>query len=527
MLTSHAPLEAILSDALGRGITVAEMTALDQPIELPRNTTAAFIGGALRGPLNTPVWIGNVGQFHRVFGDRCPASSLGPAVRRFFANGGAQLYVVRVANGARGALLCLPASGSALLLRAVEPGAGERVRAAVDYDGLDDAERFNLTLQRTDPVSRLVVDQEIHPDLCWQEDDERFVADVLTVSTIARVERPYPRHRPQATLRDDASRAPDFVEPVQQGSDGGELTDYDLVGSRRDFSGLFALDGIGDVDLVYLPPPARGRDVGPAALLAAEMFCRERGAMLIHDPPRNWRSVDAALAGMRDLGLASPHVIGYFPRVVARGDSSPSPAGAALAGLLCRIDRGIGPWQSVDADGIGLERSLVPQVDLDDEDTALLGRAGINVLRRGRSGPTRVCNAVTLARGSESHRPLRQLHVQRSCLSILRALDLASRWAVFRQPTTSLIARLQSSIDAFLQGLVDAGALVNSGFSLRCDPGVRPSGHLLTAGSTPGPAASRGVTIEVAFQPAGARRQLAFRLQQSAAGCRISDASRS
>ena len=57
-------------------------------------------------------------------------------MQQFFENGGSNLYVVRVANNARGALLCLPASGSALVLRAMEPGSTERVRAAVDYDGI-------------------------------------------------------------------------------------------------------------------------------------------------------------------------------------------------------------------------------------------------------------------------------------------------------------------------------------------------------------------------------------------------------
>ena len=59
-------------------------------------------------------------------------------MQQFFENGGSNLYVVRVANNARGALVCLPASGSALVLRAMEPGSTERVRAAVDYDGISD-----------------------------------------------------------------------------------------------------------------------------------------------------------------------------------------------------------------------------------------------------------------------------------------------------------------------------------------------------------------------------------------------------
>jgi hypothetical protein len=106
---------------------------MDQPIDASPETTAAFVGRALRGPLNTPVLVKSFGEFRRRFGDVWSRefrrrfgdvwsrSSLGPAVRHFFEHGGIQLYIVRVANNARGAMICLPASGSALVLRAVEP----------------------------------------------------------------------------------------------------------------------------------------------------------------------------------------------------------------------------------------------------------------------------------------------------------------------------------------------------------------------------------------------------------------------
>ena len=59
-------------------------------------------------------------------------------------------------------MLCLPASGSALVLRAVEPGSTEFIRTAVDYDGIDEDndDLFNLTLQRVNPSTGLVIDQE-------------------------------------------------------------------------------------------------------------------------------------------------------------------------------------------------------------------------------------------------------------------------------------------------------------------------------------------------------------------------------
>ena len=146
-----------MADAVDRGFTVTELTSLAQPIAVARETTAAFVGRALRGPVDEPVPVSSVAEFRRRFGETRAPSTLGPALAQFFEHGGARAWVVRVANKARGALLCLPASGTARVLRAVEPGTTERIRAAVDYDGIDDTDEvsFNLTLQRTDPATGL------------------------------------------------------------------------------------------------------------------------------------------------------------------------------------------------------------------------------------------------------------------------------------------------------------------------------------------------------------------------------------
>ena len=91
---------------------------MGDPIDVSSETTAAFIGRALRGPLNTPILVHNFAGFRRRFGSHWHRSSLGPAVKQFFDHGGRQLYIVRVANNARGAMLCLPAHGGFLILRA-------------------------------------------------------------------------------------------------------------------------------------------------------------------------------------------------------------------------------------------------------------------------------------------------------------------------------------------------------------------------------------------------------------------------
>ena len=67
-----------LSDAVDRGITVTEMAPMGQAIVVSPETTAAFVGRALRGPLNFPILVHSFGDFRKRFGDVWSRSSLGP-----------------------------------------------------------------------------------------------------------------------------------------------------------------------------------------------------------------------------------------------------------------------------------------------------------------------------------------------------------------------------------------------------------------------------------------------------------------
>ena len=504
-----------MPDAVDRGITVTEMTPMEQSIELSPVTTAAFVGRALRGPLNTPVLINDLGEFRRRFGDVWSRSSLGPAVRQFFEHGGERLYVVRVANHARGAMLCLPAVGSALVLRAVEPGSTECIRAAVDYDGIDDddEEHFNLTLQRVDLRTAHVIDQELWKRVSIGEESETFVADMLLTSTLARVEHPYPTHRPEATRGRNSPFDSAYVGHVQEGSDGHELTDYDLVGSRRELSGLFALDQVERFDLLYLPPPGKERDLGPTSLLAAEMFCRARGAMLIVDPASDWVTPARAVAGVRDQGLASPNMLSYFPRMYERDKegSAARTVGGAIAGLLCKLDRTFGPWVDLSQQGMGIKRNLVAAYAVDAEDARMLAREGLNPIARGPAGRARVQGSVTLGRGSELHREFAHLPVRRLCLQMVSSIDQATRWAVFESEGDGVAARICSLVTAYLSALADMGAFENDRFIVECDANLchRQDRH------------EHGVTILVIFHPRGSHEPVSFTMHQSALGCRV------
>jgi len=503
-----------LSDAVDRGITVTEIAAMDQPIDVSPETTAAFVGRALRGPLNTPVLVKSFGDFRRRFGESWSRSSLGPSVRQFFEHGGMQLHVVRVANNARGAMICLPASGSALVLRAVEPGSTEFIRAAVDYDGVDEAndELFNLTLQRVNPGTGLVEDQELFRKVSFVEDSDQFVSDVLLSSTLARVEHPYPTHRPQRTTNAGDRLGASYIEHVQAGTDGSELTDYDLVGSRRDRTGLFALEQIEHFDVLYLPPPGKGVDTGPAAILAAELYCRERGAMLVVDPRSEWATPELAARGVRELGYISPNMLGYYPRMrKRRSDDVARPVGGALAGLLCKQDRIYGAWQELDQQGMGLNRRLIPDVELDDDDRHLLTRAGLNVIAHGPAARARVTGSVTLGRGAGEHRQFAHLTVRRLCLQIVNSISRSVQWAVFEPGDKNLARRVRAQVLTYFYYINDLGAFADDRFVVECDAGVS---HRLDDDE-------HGVTILLVFHPFSSDEPISLTLHLTPAGCRV------
>jgi len=77
---------------------------------LVRLDTAAFVGLAERGPLNTPVPVESFSGFSRVFGVAQPGLLLPQAVRAFFAEGGRRCVVVRCMDhrNARTARFVLP-----------------------------------------------------------------------------------------------------------------------------------------------------------------------------------------------------------------------------------------------------------------------------------------------------------------------------------------------------------------------------------------------------------------------------------
>lgn len=84
------------------GVYIEELESATHAITGVATSIAAFIGRALRGPVDEPVFVTSLGEFERVFGGLWLGSPMSFAVRDFFLNGGSQAIIVRAFAPAAG-----------------------------------------------------------------------------------------------------------------------------------------------------------------------------------------------------------------------------------------------------------------------------------------------------------------------------------------------------------------------------------------------------------------------------------------
>jgi phage tail sheath protein FI len=454
-----------------QGIQINEIPSGEQPITRVTAGVTAFVGRTLRGPVNRPVRLASFADFHKMFGGLWQPSTLGYAVEQFFEHGGRAAVVVRVANGGTPVTLSLPCGEHRLTLEAVAPGTREFLRASVDYDNIGDNEpdRFNLVVQRVRaPGSERIEDQEIFRRVSTSPETHQYVARVLMESELVRVRGPVPERRPEPSLVAGRRHAVGYVDSNPDGDDGGELSDYDVIGSARLGTGLFALRAIDDIDFLCIPPLARDRDVGAGTLLVASKLCREMRAMLVVDPRADWDTPEAAIAGLRALDFESENAVMFYPRIMAmdrlRGRLETFGNCGAVAGMLAHIDA---------TQGLFAMRTSEPELLLRPGSRAArlvseaqrwrLASHGINSLQSVRNpGPVRLL-LRTLAGGSNAAADWAYLRPRRLALHIASAIEQGTRWVVLEQPGRPLWRHVTAQVEQFLAELAAEGAFPSAG----------------------------------------------------------------
>jgi hypothetical protein len=270
-------------------------------IEPADTGTVAFVGRTLKGPVNEPVVITDFARFQRIFGGLWSDSLLPHSVEQFFEHGGTRAVIVRVASGARAPTIDLPAGRGRLTLLGISPGCQEALRASGDHDGIarQDQDLFNLVVQRVRARgSELVEAQEIFRRVSILPGSARDVARKLANSQLVRVTGELPRSRPDITRGADPQAMIGYVECNDDGDDGQWLSDYDLIGSEAQRTGMFALRDGPRFNFLYLPPPSLDRDIGMSVLVVGARFCRRQHALLLVDPPARRTTTQMAFDGL-------------------------------------------------------------------------------------------------------------------------------------------------------------------------------------------------------------------------------------
>jgi hypothetical protein len=443
---------------------VDEERGPDQSISRLATARTAFVGRTLRGPVNQSIFIKSFTEFQAIFGGLWQPGMLGYAVEQFFDNGGREALIVRVVNGARAATLTLKAGSQALNLQAMRPGTREFLRASVDYDNIaaDAAHLFNLTVQRVRAQGTgQVEDQEIFYRLSLLPNADTHVSRALARSALVRLVGEVPSQRPDRTLDPSSGLATAYVSSNSDGDDGAPLTDYDLIGSSIDRTGVFALSETEYFNFLCIPPLSREQDVGPSALLVAARYCKERRALLILDPPSSWHTADDALAGLRHWDFANENALMYFPRVLAhdklRGHfESFAPCGA-VAGMLARHDEAFPVWLPAEREEAILRPGYRPACLVGEDRRIKLAALGVNTIQATRSSARIGLRPRTLAAGNAANADWRYLGARRLALFILNSIELGTRWVTAARSPDEIADSVAKQVGMFFEDLCAAG----------------------------------------------------------------------
>jgi phage tail sheath protein FI len=445
------------------GVELAEQGAATRAIARVSTATAAFVGRTLKGPVNQALLIGSFAEFQHHFGGLWQPSTLSYAIEQFFENGGSKAYVVRVMNGARPPTITLRSPAGPLVLIGVNPGSREYLRASVDYDGIaeNEPDRFNLVVQRVRSAgSELIQDQEILRRISVAPQSGQWVPDELADSRLVRVLGAPPDRRPERSAGALAGNAVGYALSNPDGDDGAPITDYDVIGSAIDRTGLFALPT--GFNFLCIPPLAREHDVGSSTLLVAAKFCRERHAMLIVDPPMSWVSPRTALDSLRSWPFRSDSAVMYFPRVQAfdrlRGRVETFASCGAAAGMIARCDETWPVWAAAETDDAVLRPGLRPAVPVSDAERLRLMQSGINVLGSVRSSYRGGLSPRTLAAGGRGTSDWKYLSARRLALFVASSIEQGTRWVSLEPNTEATWEKARALVETFLEELAQGGA---------------------------------------------------------------------
>jgi len=459
------------------GVYIEEVPSGVRTIAGVSTSVAAFVGRALRGPVDEPVVLGSLDDFERWFGGLWIDSLLGYAVRGFFLNGGSEAIVVRVKDGGTPGTATIKHGD--LELEAGSPGVwGDKLRLRIEHLP-DDATLYVLRLRDTGTgfEERFIVSTD--------PTSPRLLDKLLKRSALVRLTK-MPSGLPGAhadvvppvdPFRDDPSLPANRFVQATGGANGAEPGETELT------AGVEALRKLeGQIfNLLNVPPVSLDTPALDGTLTVALALCVEKRALLLLDAPAAWKSVTDAETGMRNFPLSgddAKNAAIYFPwlRVpdpLQDGRLLAFPPAGTIAGVMARTDTQRGVWKAPagqDASLNGVPELTVPLTNLEN---GRLNPLGLNCLRAFPVIGRVVWGARTLRGADRLASEWKYVPVRRLALFLEESLYQGTQWVVFEPNDEPLWAQIRLNVGAFLQGLFRQGAFQGrsprEAYFVKCD----------------------------------------------------------
>jgi uncharacterized protein len=475
------------------GVYIEEVPSGVRTITGVATSITAFVGRALRGPVDDPLRIFSFADYERSFGGLWADSTMSFAVNQYFQNGGSDAIVVRVHNAALTGTAAVPlAAGGPATFSAAYPGAwAAKLRIRVDLDLDPDVVSANtpntmFNLRVKDLASGAT---ELHRNVSITATHPRFATAVLKAGSkllrgpAAIGGQPTANAAPAATATDPFDDPSATPVTVGANADGAPITAtqlYSGANMRANKQGLYQLEKADLFNLLVVPPYTADNDLAKSDWDAVVAYAHDRRALALVDAPASWMDASAVTTAGAIVGVASrsENAAMFFPRLnfsnpVRDNRIEPFAPGGAVAGVMARTDASRGVWKSPAGLDATLSGVLSLSVNLNDPENGAINPLGVNCVRNFPNTGATVWGARTLKGADSIASEWKYLAVRRMALFLEESLYRGMQWVVFEPNDEPLWAQIRLNIGAFMQTLFRQGAFQGASpkeaYFVRCD----------------------------------------------------------
>ena len=227
-------------------------------------------------------------------------------------------------------------------------------------------------------------------------------------------------------------------------------------------------------NLMVLPPDAA---VPITSIYGnASIFCQQRRAFLLMDPPPSWTTAQQAATGVAALrvGLVKDYSAIFFPRITVSQSGrnvNVGPAGA-MAGLFARIDGTRGVWKAPAGTEADIRGIVGLEYKLSDGENGLTNPRAVNTLRIFADGI--VSWGGRTNDGDDSFASdYKYIPIRRLALYIEESLYRGLQWVVFEPNDEPLWSQIRLNVGSFMHDLFRQGAFQGTtpsvAYFVKCD----------------------------------------------------------